>query len=346
MVSPYYTNHRMGTVATFLDQYQTDYSKDVRDENDLLRPLVKQMEKPIQQVRDLLGDPLEEGETGKRKTAVVMVANEGVIDLVMNLLCSCRAARIDTSNYLIFVGSEEDVTIINNMGVHAVFNPILGSMPKNAAGYYGDRTFSRMMWLKVSSVYVASKAGYNVLFQDCDLVWFQDPIPYLQTFDDESDIIFMDDGGRTPRFTPLYVNSGFYYQKYNSRVMYLMEKMLKSVSEISTTHSHQATLIRHIVESHDVVGLHIRMVDQKLFPSGYMYHHQKKYIEHLIAYEELPYVFHMCWTSNKDDKVSYGEDICLCIDVIVTCGYVRMVCRLLISRISVCGTCLPKRRLW
>ena len=310
-VSPYYINHRMGTVANFLDQYQTDYSKDYQDEYTLLRPLVKQMEQPIQQVRNLLGDPIisVDSITGvtTRKTAVVMVANEGVIDLVMNLLCSCRSAGIDTSNYLIFVGSEEDVSIINNMGVHAVFNPILGSMPKNAAGYYGDRTFSRMMWLKVSSVYIASKAGYNVLFQDCDLVWFRDPIPYLQTIDDESDIIFMDDGGRTPRFTPLYVNSGFYYQKYNNKVMYLMEKMLKSVSEISTTHSHQATLIRHIVESHEVVGLQIRMVDQKLFPSGYMYHHQKKYIENLIGYTEHPYVFHMCWTSNKDDKVGvYG----------------------------------------
>ena len=82
-----------------------------------------------------------------------------------------------------------------------------------------------------------------------------------------------------------------------------MEKMLKSVSEIATTHSHQATLIRHLVESHDIVGLQIRMVDQKLFPSGFMYHHQKKYITDLKNYEVHPYVFHMCWTDNRDQKV-------------------------------------------
>ena len=177
-------------------------------------------------------------------------------------------------------------------------------MPKNAAFNYGDGVFSRMMWLKVSSVYIATVAGYNVLFQDADLVWFQDPVPYLQqVYGSDTDIIFMDDGGRTPRFTPLYVNSGFYYLKQNERTRYLMEKMLKSVSEISTTHSHQATLIRHLVESHEIVGLEVKMVDQRLFPSGYMYHHAKEYIKNLKEYTELPYVFHMCWTDNRDQKV-------------------------------------------
>ena len=296
----------MGTVASYRDQYQTDYSKKYTDVPLLLWPLLKDREAAIKQIRDVLGDPVITSENGveKRKTAVVMVANEGVVDLVMNLLCSCRAAKIDTSNYVIYVGSESDVQVINAMGAHAIYNPSLGSMPKNAAYNYGDGVFSRMMWLKVSSIYIATMAGYNVLFQDADLVWFQDPIPYMQqVYSDETDIIFMDDGGRTPRFTPLYVNSGFYYMKHNERTKYLMEKMLKSVSEISTTHSHQATLIRHLVESHEIVGLEVKMVQKELFPSGYMYHHEKKYIENLKNYQVHPYVFHMCWTDNRDQKV-------------------------------------------
>jgi hypothetical protein len=36
---------------------------------------------------------------------------------------------------------------------------VLGSMPKSAAGYYGDRIFSRMMWLKVSTVYITASLG-------------------------------------------------------------------------------------------------------------------------------------------------------------------------------------------
>ena len=52
----------------------------------------------------------------------------------------------------------------------------------------------------------------------------------------------MDDGAKSPRFAPYFSNSGFYYVKNNLRTRYLMEKMLKSISEISFTHSHQVNL--------------------------------------------------------------------------------------------------------
>lgn len=266
-VSPYALSHRMGMVADYKDQYQHDFAKVYTDEDLYLKPLLLHRSAAIKQIRDILGDPVlrvdSNGNVLQRKTAVVMVANEGVMDLVMNLLCSCRAADIDTSNYVIYVGSESDVVILENMGVHAIYNPILGSIPKSAAFNYGDAVFTRMMWLKVTSVYVAAAAGYNVLFQDADLVWFKDPIPYMRDLEifndpnDPTDMIFMDDGGRTPRFTPFFVNSGFYFQRYNERTLYLMELMLKSVSEIATTHSHQATLIRHLVEAHDMLGMYL-----------------------------------------------------------------------------------------
>lgn len=44
------------------------------------------------------------------------------------------------------------------------------------------------------------------MFQDVDLVWLKDPFPYF--VDLPGDIIFMDDGARTPRYTPFFVNSG------------------------------------------------------------------------------------------------------------------------------------------
>lgn len=50
-------------------------------------------------------------------------------------------------------------------------------------------------------------------------------------------------------------------------------------------------------------GLQVRMADMRMFPSGYMYHHDKKYIEDIKSYNIYPYVFHMCWTDNRDQKV-------------------------------------------
>lgn len=46
-------------------------------------------------------------------------------------------------------------------------------MPAHAAQGYLDDTFSRMMWFKTTSVFLALLSGFNVLFQDVDLVWLK-----------------------------------------------------------------------------------------------------------------------------------------------------------------------------
>ena len=58
----------------------------------------------------------------------------------------------------------------------------------------------------------------------------------------------------------------------------------------------QATLMRHLIESHHVIssGLSVLVLDLLDFPSGYMFHHNKDYIEKLKTYQANPYVFHMC----------------------------------------------------
>jgi hypothetical protein len=126
----------------------------------------------------------------------------------------------------------------------------------------------------------------------------------------DEDILFMDDGARTPRYTPFFVNSGFYFVKYNERTLYMFEKMMKcGASEIGQTHSHQSVLIRHIAEAHHLFGLKIYVLDTKLFPSGQTYHENKKQVNKIIARTFRPYVFHMCWTSNRVDKVKYFKEM-------------------------------------
>lgn len=39
--------------------------------------------------------------------------------------------------------------------------------------YLSLDTFSRMMWFKTTSVYLALSAGFEVMFQDVDLVWLK-----------------------------------------------------------------------------------------------------------------------------------------------------------------------------
>lgn len=309
-VSPWIHSHRYGMQAKMVDRYVDDYleRKNYPEEAEDLSLMLRGFKQSIDQFKKMLGDPMNPD--GSRRAVVVMVANEGVMDLVLNFLCSCRekAANIDISSIVIFLGQPEYVPVVNNMGAHGIFNQYLSQIPKKAAGSYGDRTFGRLMWLKTTSVYIALKAGFDVIFQDADLVWLKDPVPHLKKA--VRDVAFMDDGARTPRFTPYFVNSGFYYFKHNPRVLYLMERMIKSgAGEISVSHSHQSVLIRYLTEVHDLYGIKVNVLSNTDFPSGAMYHNNKTFIKRIKEYKEEPYVFHMCWTANREDKVKYLKDL-------------------------------------
>eukprot|EP00605_Chrysophyceae_sp_TOSAG23-4_P000548 GSChrysophyteH1.ASY1.ANO1.618.1 assembled CDS len=308
--SPYYHSHRIGYQAKMTNQYANDWvtSRELQREGKFIEPLLKGLDVLVRQITAAIGEP--RNADGSRRTAIVMVANEGVLDLVLNFICSCRegAANVDLSTVVVFLGQPEYAPLIESMGAKAIYHPFYGSIPKHAAGNYGDDVFARMMWLKTTSVYVTQQAGFDVIFQDADLVWLDDPIPFLQQ--QKGDVAFMDDGARSTRFTPYFVNSGFYYFKRSSATDYFVEALLKSgASEIDVTHSHQGVLLRHMIEAHDAAGLRVDILPNFDYPSGALYHHNKTFIKQIQNYEVFPKVFHMCWTSSRTDKVAYFKEL-------------------------------------
>jgi len=54
-----------------------------------------------------------------------------------------------------------------------------------------------MMLAKVYCVHMVTWLGYDVLFQDVDVIWYKDPLPYFHANDDPSvsgfDIFFQDE---------------------------------------------------------------------------------------------------------------------------------------------------------
>ena len=141
-------SHRVGYTALNTDQYQQDYPRDYRkkknNENLLLLPLLKELDNLKEEFLRKLGSPIDPS-TGQRRAAIIMVANEGVMDLLLNFLCSAEAARIDLSTVVVFVGDPQYISLVENMGVKGIYSPALGSMPEHAARGYLDETFSRMV---------------------------------------------------------------------------------------------------------------------------------------------------------------------------------------------------------
>ena len=115
---------------------------------------------------------------------IVMVVNDGEMDLFLNFVCSLRAYKLEyiLSRVLVFAASNEIIPVIQATGALAIHHESFGFASRGASAGYLDRTFVDMMWYKAFSVWILLKMGFNVLFQDVDLVWFRDPFPYFHGY--------------------------------------------------------------------------------------------------------------------------------------------------------------------
>ena len=149
---------------------------------------------------------------------------------------------------------------------------------------YGDAVFSAMMYIKVVSVHLVTQLGYNVLFQDVDVVWFQDPVQWIMSGSTDGsvgafDAYFTDDGARSARYAPWSANSGLYYLRANPRTQYLITSLLYAGDNILQSHSHQQALTSVLAEHSSLYGLSIKVVSREVFPGGKSYHHDMPYMK-------------------------------------------------------------------
>ena len=77
---------------------------------------------------------------------------------------------------------------------------------------------------------------------------------------------------------------------------------------ILKTDSHQQALIALLAEHVSLYGLKAKVLsrDTVEFPGGYHFHQKSgQYMRQYFAGEIEPYIFHMSWTLNKDNKLLF-----------------------------------------
>jgi len=171
-----------------------------------------------------------------------------------------------------------------------------------------------MMFAKVVCVQLINMLGYDLLFQDVDIIWYNNPINY---FHDNSnpfhdfDMYFQDDGAHSTRYAPLSANSGFYYVRNNERTRYLFTTLLYSGDLIISSHSHQQALVQLLSEHSSLFGLRVKVFhrDTHEFPGGFHYHRRKDFMKKLIKGEIDSEIFHMSWTTNKENKLKFFQQM-------------------------------------
>ena len=245
-------------------------------------------------------------------TLIVLVCNQGQSELLVNFLCACRKRNLDTSGILIFATDEETRDLVQAMGVPVFYDSAnTDRMPKQAAKRYADKTFMAMMMAKVYCVQMSMMLGYNVLFQDVDVIWYKNPLEYFKEDKTDFDMFFQDDGNHGLYYAPYSANTGFYYIRNNQKTQYFFNAFLMSGDLILGTRSHQVPLVALLQEHASMYGLRVKIFgrDGSDFPGGHAFHRRKDFMKDLFAGVHYPYIFHMSWTLNKDNKIKYYQQM-------------------------------------
>jgi len=253
----------------------------------------------------------------KKNTIIVMTCNMGQSELLMNFVCNARSKNLDISNILVFPTDTDTKELAEGLGLATFYDKRnFENMPEKEAKRYGDRNFEAMMFAKVVCVQLTSYLGYDLLFQDVDIVWYRNPLDY---FHDESnpfynfDMYFQDDGAHSARYAPTSANSGFYYVRNNEKTRYLFTSLLYNSDMILRSHSHQQALVQLMAEHSSLFGLRVKVLDREMdeFPGGWNYHSKKNagYMKNLLKGDIKAEIFHMSWTKNKENKVKFYQQM-------------------------------------
>ena len=222
------------------------------------------------------------------------------------------------SNILLFATDQETHDLAQFMGITSVYiEAVFADMPTEAARAYADKTFRQMMAAKVYCVQMVSMMGYDILFQDVDVVWYKNPLEWFHDTTNPHyhfDMYFQDDGNHALFYAPYSANTGFYYVRNNERTKFFFNSLLLAGDLILSTSSHQIALIALLNEHASMYGLQVKIWERNLeeFPGGFTFHNgQAKTFMKKLAQGDAnnTYIFHMSWTRNKKDKIYYYQQL-------------------------------------
>ncbi|CAB9500246.1 Nucleotide-diphospho-sugar transferase [Seminavis robusta] len=299
-----------GHQSNGIEQFLPPKASDTQKNWDMLRTYLASIDDVLKELRPIVD------KISIKNTVVVMVCNHGQSELLLNFACSAKSKNLDISNVLVFATDQETKELAESVGLSAYFDERnFADVPLEAAGRYGDRKFVAMMMAKVICVQVVGLLGVDILFQDVDIVWFKSPLSFFHNEQSpiySFDAYFQDDGAHSVRYAPWSSNSGFYYLRYNDRTQYFLNSLLMHGDLILKTDSHQQALVAVLSEHANLYGLRVKVLsrDEDDFPGGYHFHQKTgKYMKSYFKGHKKPYLMHMSWTKNKDNKLLFFKQL-------------------------------------
>ncbi|CAM8878516.1 unnamed protein product [Rhodiola kirilowii] len=211
------------------------------------------------------------------KTVVLAVAGSSYKEMLMSWVCRLRQLQI--SNFLVCALDQETYQFSVLQGL-PVYKDSLA--PRNISFndcHFGTECFQRVTKVKSRLVLQILKMGYNVLMSDVDVYWFQDPRPYLYSYNPGVLAAQSDEYNKNgPINMPRRLNSGFYFARSDIPTISALEKVVKHAakSNLSEQPSFYDTLCGkngsyRISDNRCLepkTNLTVHFLDRDLFPNG------------------------------------------------------------------------------
>jgi hypothetical protein len=235
------------------------------------------------------------------KELIVMLFCKNYYPFFLNWVRSCERHGIDPRGRLIaFTLDSESAAKTEALGVKTCFlDPALYA-PAGNSKVFGDLPFRSTMLYKNAIIHDALKLDASILFQDTDLVWFKDPLPYLKGNNEDCDIQIMFDGPN-PRYKPVHGNSGFIYIRPNAASRALFETALRN-SAVILLSGHQFPLVRIMDFFARNNLLKLNVLPEHLFLNGHLFNLKRGVLPGAGNWEEEGIVLHYSWTAHRNDK--------------------------------------------
>jgi hypothetical protein len=235
----------------------------------------------------------------QQNVVLMMMVNQGHLDLFRNWVRSCDDRGIEVRSWtLVFTTDADAANGVEQLGFTSYTDPIsYGHQCKEAVKVFGDLQFRSLMFQKTAIVKDVLDLGYRLLFQDVDLVWMKDPLPYFLTPSCQRfDARFMYDG-QNKIHAPLHVNTGFFWLNPTPKTIRFWSAVLMNYDFIHSSGSQQM-VVNQIIVGHLFKGLKVNVLAENDFANGHLFT-----IKNTAKLPKDPYVIHCSWTGNLQHKI-------------------------------------------
>ena len=237
-----------------------------------------------------------------------MVFNYGYSWLFYNFICSLSYNKIlnDIKNRTIIVTTDLfSKNLVESTGFMTHYplwlgSKILSQITSKAAASFALGGHKWIVSIQIALITDLIEMGYNVLMQDIDIIWFNNPINYLLNNKYKNIDIQMSVDGTMGLRGP--GNSGFFIIRSNCKTKLFMNTMISLIGLIMTGRSDQM-LWNTLLNEKLFRQINFQTLSTKYFISGFQVN-----ILHGTKRKNLPnpnshFIVHASWTTDQWDKI-------------------------------------------